>query len=89
MKTTERITVSVPVEVADQLRRMAEDGEIESVSAYVSETVSQRVDREQELSRIDAEHAKRGIVITAEADAWAQRLVDDTKEWQRGRGRIV
>lgn len=81
MRTTERITVSVPTETAEHLRRLADAGIIDSVSAYVAETIDNRVRRERDIARLDAALADRGIAITPEADAW----VDDILAQHEGR----
>lgn len=85
MRTTERITVSVPVEVAERLRKLADAGAIESVSAYVADAIDSKIRREQDRARLEAAFAARGITPTPEADAWAQKII----QAQQARGRAA
>jgi Arc/MetJ-type ribon-helix-helix transcriptional regulator len=46
MQTTERITVTLPKEIAEQVRQRVADGEAESVSGYVTSIIEARFERE-------------------------------------------
>ncbi len=45
-RTTKKITVTLPIEDAEAVERLAESGQVESVSRYVSEAVAFRRARE-------------------------------------------
>jgi Arc/MetJ-type ribon-helix-helix transcriptional regulator len=83
MKTTERITVSLPTEVAERLRTLADAGAIDSVSAYVADAVDGKLRREHDLARLEAAFAARGIAPTSEADAWVQQVVGEREQRER------
>ncbi|MFI6865733.1 hypothetical protein [Nocardia sp. NPDC050406] len=52
-RRTRRITVTMPEEIATTLDRWRSSGRIESVSAFVTESVRARVDRAESLARIE------------------------------------
>lgn len=52
-RRTRKITVTMPEEVAATLDEWRSKGRIESVSAFVAESVKVRVDRAQSLARIE------------------------------------
>ncbi|MFI5778577.1 hypothetical protein [Nocardia sp. NPDC051570] len=54
MAKTRKVTVTVPEQVADTLSKWAESGDIDSVSAYVAESVQQRMNRDESLRRLAA-----------------------------------
>jgi len=83
MKTTERITVSIPVEMAARLRRLADAGAIDSVSAYVADAIDRKIRRERDLSRLDAAYAARGMAPSPEADDWAQKIIAEERARER------
>jgi Arc/MetJ-type ribon-helix-helix transcriptional regulator len=45
-RTTKKITVTLPIEDAEAVERLAESGQVESVSRYVTEAVAFRRARE-------------------------------------------
>ncbi|MBF6136380.1 hypothetical protein IU501_25670 [Nocardia otitidiscaviarum] len=52
-RRTRKITVTMPEEIATTLDDWRRSGRIESVSAFVAESVKARVDRAQSLARIE------------------------------------
>ncbi|MEN3358238.1 MAG: hypothetical protein V7637_2220 [Mycobacteriales bacterium] len=51
--STERVTVTLPVEDARRLRQLAEAGDVKSVSAFVAAAVHDRLARDESLHRLD------------------------------------
>ena len=78
----ERVTISLPSEVAAQVREMTEQGRTESVSAFISEAVAEKVNRQRRarewLDRKlqDAEHTDPEGFSTART--WAERVFPGT-----------
>jgi Arc/MetJ-type ribon-helix-helix transcriptional regulator len=75
MRNTERVTVTLPVEQAEQLRRRAGAGETTSISAYVSKAVRAQLDKDAALDRLRRLYAERGVTVGAEHHAWARQLL--------------
>ena len=80
MRATERVTVTLPVEQAQRLRRLAGDGDAASVSAYVSKAVRAQLDKDAALDKLTRLYAERGVTLDAEHHQWARHLLglDDT-----------
>ncbi|WP_433357700.1 ribbon-helix-helix domain-containing protein (plasmid) [Microtetraspora malaysiensis] len=70
---TKKITITVPEETADALKRASEAGEIPSVSEYVAESVNARFAREQWLKG----WRERYGTPTPEQAAWANGVIDE------------
>jgi Arc/MetJ-type ribon-helix-helix transcriptional regulator len=77
MRETTRVTVTMPVEQAEQLRKLAGEGGAESVSAYVAEAVRHQLNRDRALATLRRLYAERGIEPGAEHHAWARRVLGD------------
>ncbi|MGH3771891.1 MAG: ribbon-helix-helix domain-containing protein [Pseudonocardiaceae bacterium] len=75
MRTTERVTVTLPVEQAERLRRLAGEGGAASVSAYVSDAVRAQLDKDAALERLARLYAERGVTLHAEHHEWARHLL--------------
>lgn len=75
MRTTERVTVTLPVEQAERLRRLAGEGGAESVSDYVSKAVREKLDKDAALGTLARLYAERGVSLHAEHHAWARHLL--------------
>lgn len=75
MRTTERVTVTLPVEQAERLRRAASEGDVASISAYVSQAVSRQLDRDASLAALGRLYAERGVGLGAEHHEWARRIL--------------
>lgn len=78
MRTTERVTVTLPVEQAERLRRVAGEGGVASVSAYVSQAVSRQLDKDAALESLGRLYAERGVSLGAEHHEWACRILGVT-----------
>lgn len=66
------MTVTLPGDAAATLRALAEAGRIESVSAYVSEAVAERLEREERAQRRIEQWA--AAVERRDPEAWARAL---------------
>lgn len=75
MRTTERVTVTLPVEQAQRLRRLAGEGDAASISAYVSNAVRAQLDKDAALDRLTRLYAERGVTLHAEHHARARHLL--------------
>jgi Arc/MetJ-type ribon-helix-helix transcriptional regulator len=75
MRNTERVTVTLPLEQAQQLRRLAGEGETASISAYVSKAVRAQLDKDAALERLRRLYAERGVTLRPEHHAWARDLL--------------
>ncbi|HEX5493348.1 MAG TPA: hypothetical protein VFX70_02090 [Mycobacteriales bacterium] len=73
--TTEKVTVTVPCDVLAQARAAVDAGEASSVSAYVTQAVTQRVERERRAGAI----AQRWGPFSDEALTWAWRVADSAE----------
>ena len=81
---SQRITVTMPADQADQLKRLVDAGGADSVSAYVAEAVKSRLDRDQGLADLRDLFDRKGTGPGAEHLAWARELlgVDETDKPQ-------
>lgn len=70
---SERVTVSMAPEQAERLRRTVAATGAESLSAYVSEAVAQRLARDEGLAML--EKLMGGPPDDADAIAWARRAL--------------
>jgi Arc/MetJ-type ribon-helix-helix transcriptional regulator len=75
MRTTERVTVTLPVEQVQRLRRLAGEGDAASISAYVSKAVRAQLDKDAALDRLTRLYAERGVTLHTEHQEWARRLL--------------
>ncbi|MFD7282426.1 ribbon-helix-helix protein, CopG family [Streptomyces sp. NPDC059862] len=82
MTAKERVTVSLPADKAAALQQLAKDGRIESVSAYVSEAVEERMGREERAQRIIEGWAHEAE--QQDPQAWEQALAWARQSDQRG-----
>ncbi|MDQ2789404.1 MAG: hypothetical protein DLM60_12705 [Pseudonocardiales bacterium] len=57
-RTTKKITVTLPIEDAEAVERLAESGQVESVSRYVTEAVAFRRAREDGLAVLESRFGK-------------------------------
>ncbi len=57
-RTTKKITVTLPIEDAEVVERLAESGQVESVSRYVTEAVAFRRAREEGLAVLERRFGK-------------------------------
>ncbi|WP_327359825.1 ribbon-helix-helix protein, CopG family [Streptomyces sp. NBC_01304] len=73
----ERVTISLDGEIAAAIRKLAETGQTESVSAYVTEAVEDRLARQERAERIikgwAAEAEQKDAAQWAQALDWARR----------------
>lgn len=74
MRTTERITVTLPTELTARLRQRVSSGEADSVSGFVAEAVTDRL-REESLADWLADMADGAEPITDEARDWAENVL--------------
>ena len=74
MRTTERITVTLPKQVADQVRARVEADAAETVSSYVAQLLVERF-REENVEEFLADMAAGGEPITEVAREWARETV--------------
>ncbi|HEY3688459.1 MAG TPA: hypothetical protein VGL93_35805 [Streptosporangiaceae bacterium] len=70
---SERVTVSMTPEQAERLRRTVAAGAAESLSAYVSEAVRQRLARDEGLAML--EKVMGGPPADEDAITWARRAL--------------
>lgn len=70
-RATKKITVTLPIEDAEAVERLAAAGEVESVSRYVTEAVAFRRAREDGLAVLERRFGKP----SQEALDWARGLV--------------
>lgn len=70
-RATKKITVTLPIEDVEAVERLAEAGEVESVSRYVTEAVAFRRAREDGLAVLERRFGKP----PQEAMEWARNLV--------------
>ncbi len=73
MADTVKVTVTLPTAQLAELKKRVDQGEIPSVSGYVTETVGQRLEREAWLTQW------RSLVgdPDPEAAAWANGVIDE------------
>lgn len=76
MTDKERVTITIPADSAAALKKLAKEKRIESVSAYVTEAVEERLGREERAQRIiegwAAEAERTSIEEWGRAVAWAR-----------------
>ena len=70
-RTTKKVTVTLPIEDAEAVERLAESGQIESVSRYVTEAVAFRRAREDGLAVLQRRFGKP----PGDALEWARNLI--------------
>lgn len=70
---TEKITVTVPAEVLESARAAVASGAASSVSAYVSEAVRDRAERERHVAAVE----DRWGPFDDDAAAWARRIFEN------------
>jgi Arc/MetJ-type ribon-helix-helix transcriptional regulator len=70
MRTTERVTVTVPRELVQHARLAVESGRAESVSAYVTEAMERAARRDRDATVLADIYARSGPP-TARDYAWA------------------
>lgn len=71
----EKVGLTMPKQVAQEARERVRDGEAESFSAYVSEAVSEKLERDdlkRLLREMDADYGP----VSAERLAWADSVID-------------
>ena len=74
MRSSERVTVTMPADQAEAVRRLVDSGNAESVSSYVSEAVRSRLARDQALLALESRFGRP----PAEALDWARRTLGAT-----------
>lgn len=74
MRTTERITVTLPAQVAAKLRQRVSSGEADSVSGLVAEVLEERF-RDENVAAWLADMQAEGGQITDEAREWARQVL--------------
>ena len=87
MRPTDRVTVTMPSEMANELRRLADGGAIKSVSSYVTEAVHHRMSKDRHLAELDArlrEHWSDEQI--AEGLAWARHTLGTSGEGRSPQG---
>lgn len=70
-RSTKKVTVTLPIEDAEAVERLAESGQIESVSRYVTEAVAFRRAREDGLAVLQRRFGKP----PEDALEWARNLI--------------
>jgi Arc/MetJ-type ribon-helix-helix transcriptional regulator len=70
-RTTKKITVTLPIEDVEAVERLAESGQVESVSRYVTEAVAFRRAREDGLAVLQRRFGKP----PEHALEWARTLI--------------
>lgn len=75
----ERISISVPRELAEELRGMKDDKIIASVSAYVSHSVTGQIDRDRR-HRESLERRRRDFGLDDRQSALAAQWADDVTD---------
>lgn len=73
----ERISITVPRELAEQLRGLKDANVIESVSAFVARTLAGQIDRDRRHRESD-ERLRRDFGLGDEDVALARQWADDT-----------
>lgn len=74
MRTTERITVTLPAQVAAKLRQRVSSGEADSVSGLVAEVLEERF-RDENVAAWLADMQAEGGQITDEARERARQVL--------------
>lgn len=73
---SERVTVTMPADVARAARERVEAGESRSLSAFVAEAVEEKAKRHTLRDVLDADRRVMGP-SSPEAEAWARRVLPD------------
>ena len=71
MRHSERVTVTMPTDQADALRKLVDTGGAESVSSYVAEAVRDRLARDEALITLERHFGRP----TPDALVWARRTL--------------
>ncbi len=72
--TTEKVALTIPVEVVRAAKKRVKAGRAKSLSAFVSEAVNEKLRRDELVEILDAMDAKHGKPGKA-AQAWAKRVL--------------
>lgn len=64
--------MTLPAEDADRLRRVAEESDVASVSAYVSAAVRERLGRDAALAELRRLYAELGVCVEEQHHTWAR-----------------
>jgi antitoxin ParD1/3/4 len=83
MRNSERVTVTMPSEQAEALRKLVDAGGAESVSSYVADAVRDRLARDEALSTLEQRFGRP----TPDALDWARRTLGVTPGTTGTRGR--
>jgi hypothetical protein len=73
MRSTERITVTLPSRVAEKVRADVEAGAAASISGYVTDVLVERF-HEENVDRLVADMEAVGGPMTDEARDWAREI---------------
>lgn len=71
-RTTKKITITLPLADVEAMERMAESGQVASVSRYVTEAVAFRRAREDGLAELERRFGRP----PAHAMEWAHNLIE-------------
>lgn len=74
MRSTERITVTLPTELAEKLRQRVSSGQAESVSGLLAEITDEWF-REENVEQFLADMAEGADPITDEHREWAENVL--------------
>ncbi|MGH8929413.1 MAG: hypothetical protein ACRDZO_01940 [Egibacteraceae bacterium] len=74
MRSTERVTVTLPKQVVDRIRASVETGAAETVSGYVADALVERF-REESVDLLLADMESVGEPMTEAAREWARETV--------------
>lgn len=74
MRNSERVTVTMPSDQADALRKLVDAGGAESVSSYVAEAVRDRLSRDTALAKLEQTFGRPA----PDALAWARQTLGVT-----------
>lgn len=72
--TKDKLAVTLPRELAETAREAVRAGRAASVSAYVSEAMAERAQRDRLVETLDAMDQELGAP-SAEAETWARRVL--------------
>lgn len=75
---SERITVTLPKELTDEVRKAVANGDAKSVSGFVADVLIERF-REENVEQFLADLAEIGEPVDDEARAWAEEIVELTR----------
>jgi Arc/MetJ-type ribon-helix-helix transcriptional regulator len=71
MRNSERVTVTMPSDQADALRKLVDAGGAESVSSYIAAAVRDRLARDEALARLEQQFGRP----PAAALTWARHIL--------------